>query len=119
MPLSDDVLTKVSFNDAGLVCVVVQDDSDNAVLMVAWMNAEALEATITTGRAVYWSRSRKELWRKGDTSGNVQHVRALSVDCDGDALLLRVIQQGPACHTGTRTCFEAGGPLAVTQGGVS
>jgi phosphoribosyl-AMP cyclohydrolase len=87
--------------------------------MVAWMNDDALHRTLTTGRAWYYSRSRSELWRKGDTSGHVQHVRSVSIDCDGDALLVAVEQVGPACHTGTRTCFEAGGPLPAVVGEAS
>ncbi|MEZ0493009.1 phosphoribosyl-AMP cyclohydrolase [Kineococcus sp. TBRC 1896] len=92
---------------AGLVCAVVQQHDTHEVLMVAWMNDEALARTLATGRATYWSRSRGQLWRKGDTSGHVQHVRKVSLDCDGDALLLEVDQVGAACHTGDRTCFEA------------
>lgn len=95
----------------GLVCAVVQDDATDEVLMVAWMDAEALRRTLTEGRVTYWSRSRGEYWRKGDTSGNVQYLRSAAIDCDGDALLLRVHQVGPACHTGAQTCFRAGGPL--------
>lgn len=74
--------------------------------MVAWMDDEALRRTLTTGRATYWSRSRQEYWRKGDTSGHIQKVRAVSLDCDGDALLVQVDQVGPACHTGSRSCFD-------------
>jgi phosphoribosyl-AMP cyclohydrolase len=103
----------------GLVCAVVQDHGTKDVLMVAWMNDDALHRTLTTGRAWYYSRSRSELWRKGDTSGHVQHVRSVSIDCDGDALLVAVEQVGPACHTGTRTCFEAGGPLPAVVGEAS
>ncbi len=98
---------------AGLVCAVIQDDVTGDVLMVGWMNDDALDLTLSEGRVVFWSRSREELWRKGDTSGNVQYVRSVALDCDGDALLVRVDQVGPACHTGTRTCFEAGGQLAA------
>ena len=81
--------------------------------MVGWMDDEALRRTLTTGRATYWSRSRGEYWRKGDTSGHVQHVRSVAIDCDGDALLVRVDQVGPACHTGTHSCFD-GRDLAAT-----
>ena len=95
------------FDEHGLVAAIAQDADTNEVLMLAWMNAEALQQTIDTGRAVYWSRSRKSLWRKGDTSGHVQHVRSVALDCDGDALLVRVDQVGAACHTGDRTCFDA------------
>jgi phosphoribosyl-AMP cyclohydrolase len=95
----------IRFDERGLVTVVVQDIEDGDVLMVAWANREALERTVAEGRMVYWSRSRGELWRKGDTSGNVQHWDELRVDCDGDVLLARVHQRGAACHTGERTCF--------------
>ena len=86
------------------------------VLMVGYMDEEALRRTLTTGRVTFWSRSRQEYWRKGDTSGHVQYVKGVSIDCDGDALLVEVDQVGAACHTGTRSCFEAGGPLPVVQG---
>jgi phosphoribosyl-AMP cyclohydrolase len=90
----------------GLVCAVVQQHDTREVLMVGWMDDEALRRTLTSGRVTFWSRSRQEYWRKGDTSGHVQWVRGVSVDCDGDALLVEVDQVGAACHTGTRTCFE-------------
>lgn len=102
----------IRFNDDGLVPVIVQEDESLSVLMLAWMNREAVHRTLTTGRATYWSRSRGELWRKGDTSGHRQYVRGVAVDCDGDTLLLRVLQIGAACHTGTRTCFEGRDLLA-------
>ena len=98
-------LERVRFDERGLVAVVVQE-LDGAVLMLAWVNREALEATARTGRAHYWSRSRRELWRKGDTSGHEQEVLEVRVDCDGDALLYRVRQTGPACHEGKRSCFD-------------
>jgi phosphoribosyl-AMP cyclohydrolase len=91
----------------GLVCAVVQERTTREVLMVAWMDDEALHRTVTTGRATYWSRSREEYWVKGETSGHVQHVHEVRLDCDGDAVLVVVDQTGPACHTGTRTCFDA------------
>jgi phosphoribosyl-AMP cyclohydrolase len=103
-PVSDD-LANLSFTEDGLICAVVQDDENGDVLMVAWMNADTLAETLETGRMVYWSRSRNERWRKGDTSGDVQHLRSASYDCDGDALLFRVHQVGAACHTGERSCF--------------
>jgi phosphoribosyl-AMP cyclohydrolase len=90
----------------------VQQHGTNEVLMVGWMDDEALHRTLTTGRATYWSRSRAEYWRKGDTSGNVQHVREVRLDCDGDALLVVVDQVGPACHTGAHSCFDADPLLA-------
>jgi phosphoribosyl-AMP cyclohydrolase len=93
------------WNDQGLIPAIVQDADSNEVLMMAWMNRDALEATRAEGRTVFWSRSRRELWRKGETSGNVQHVVETRVDCDGDVLLVRVHADGPACHTGERTCF--------------
>ncbi len=90
----------------GLVCAVVQQHDTREVLMVGWMDDEALRRTLTSGRVTFWSRSRQEYWRKGDTSGHVQWVRGVALDCDGDALLVEVDQVGTACHTGTRTCFE-------------
>jgi phosphoribosyl-AMP cyclohydrolase len=99
-------LDALTFDERGLVPVVVQDVEDGEVLMVAWANREALARTLAGGRMVYWSRSRKQLWRKGDTSGHTQHWEELRVDCDGDVLLARVHQEGPACHTGERTCFH-------------
>jgi phosphoribosyl-AMP cyclohydrolase len=101
-------LAGLRFDDRGLIPVVVQDVDTNEVLMLAWANREALERTIAEGRMVYWSRSRAELWRKGDTSGHVQHWEELRVDCDADVVLARVHQQGPACHTGERSCFFRG-----------
>jgi phosphoribosyl-AMP cyclohydrolase len=91
----------------GLVCAVVQEAGTREVLMVAWMDDEALHRTLTTGRATYWSRSRKSYWVKGETSGHAQHVREVRLDCDGDTLLVVVEQTGAACHTGDHTCFDA------------
>jgi phosphoribosyl-AMP cyclohydrolase len=91
----------------GLVCAVVQQHDTLEVLMVGWMDDEALHRTLTTGRATYWSRSRGQYWRKGDTSGHVQWVKHVALDCDGDAVLVSVDQVGAACHTGDRTCFDA------------
>ena len=99
----------------GLVCAVVQQAGTREVLMVAWMDDEALHRTLTTGRATYWSRSRENYWVKGDTSGHVQHVREVRLDCDGDALLVVVDQTGAACHTGDRTCFDADVLLSADQ----
>ncbi len=93
-------------SDETLLPVVVQDAGDGTVLMLAWANADALEATERTGEAHFWSRRRNELWRKGETSGNVLQVADIATDCDGDALLYRVHAAGPACHTGRRTCFD-------------
>ncbi|RLF30445.1 MAG: bifunctional phosphoribosyl-AMP cyclohydrolase/phosphoribosyl-ATP pyrophosphatase [Thermoplasmata archaeon] len=95
----------IRFDERGLVPAVVQDSTTGQVLMVAWMNAEALQRTRETGQAHFWSRSRQELWHKGATSGNVMHVREIWVDCDADTLLLRVDPAGPACHTGEQSCF--------------
>jgi len=99
-------LDELSFDDRGLIPAVVQDADGGDVLMVAWMNRESLRRTLDEGRTVFWSRSRQELWRKGDTSGHVQHVDEIRVDCDADVLLVRVHQVGAACHTGERTCFH-------------
>src|SRR5918999_2086843 len=107
----DDVVAGLTFDAAGLIPAVVQDDRDGTVLMVAWMDAEAVRRTLTTGRTWFWSRSRRQHWRKGDTSGHVQHVRSVTADCDNDTLLVRVEQVGPACHTGTRSCFSDTLPL--------
>lgn len=95
----------LAFNAQGLVPVITQDAHSDQVLMLAWMNRTALEQTLATGRMTYWSRSRNELWIKGATSGNCQQLQSLRIDCDGDALLCRVIQQGGACHTGRENCF--------------
>ena len=97
----------------GLITAVVQDATDQRVLMVGWMDDEALHRTLTTGRATYWSRSRGEYWRKGDTSGHVQWVRSVALDCDGDTLLVQVDQIGQACHRPADTCFD-GGDLDAT-----
>jgi phosphoribosyl-AMP cyclohydrolase len=102
----DEAVAGLKFDAAGLLPAVVQDDGDGTVLMVAWMDAEAVRRTITTGRTWFWSRSRREYWQKGATSGHVQHVRSVTADCDADTLLVRVEQVGPACHTGTRSCFS-------------
>ena len=110
--MTDDVVSRspldvdaLRFDERGLIPVVVQDADTGLVLMLAWSNRAALERTIQEGRMVYWSRSRGELWRKGDTSGHVQHWQELRVDCDGDVILAMVHQEGAACHTGERTCF--------------
>ncbi len=114
--LDPAIAARLKRDATGLVCAVVQDHASRQVLMVGWMDDEALRRTLTTGRVTFWSRSRSEYWRKGDTSGHVQWVKAVQLDCDGDALLVEVDQVGPACHTGTRSCFEAGGPLAAVVG---
>ena len=99
-------ISTVKFDDQGLVPVVAQDYKDGAVLMVAYMNKQSLQMTFETGNAVYWSRSRKKFWKKGEESGNVQKVKAMYKDCDGDTLLIKIEQVGgAACHTGQRSCF--------------
>ena len=99
-------LNKVKWSDDGLVTAVAQEADTGQVLMVAWMNREALRLTAETGEAVYWSRSRKKLWHKGEESGNVQKIKEIRMDCDGDVLLLKVQQAGGiACHTGRQSCF--------------
>ena len=105
-PLDPAIAAQLKRNDQGLLPAVVQQYDTGEVLMLAWMDDEALRRTLETGRATYWSRSRAEYWVKGETSGNVQHVKSVALDCDGDTLLLKVAQTGPACHTGTHTCFD-------------
>lgn len=102
---TENLLQQVKFDDKGLVGAIVQDCESGDVLMFAWMNREALVKTLTEDRACYWSRSRNKLWIKGESSGNVQRVKSVRVDCDGDAILISVEQTGGACHTGHRTCF--------------
>lgn len=98
-------LDELRFDVRGLIPVIAQDAENGQVLMMAWANREALERTLDEGLMVYWSRSRGELWRKGDTSGNVQHWEELRADCDADVVLARIHQEGAACHTGERSCF--------------
>ncbi len=100
------VIDRARFDAAGLVPAIIQQHDSREVLMMGWMDAEALRRTLTEGRVTFWSRSRQEYWRKGDTSGHVQHVRAAALDCDGDTLLVQVEQVGVACHTGARSCFD-------------
>jgi phosphoribosyl-AMP cyclohydrolase len=100
----------------GLVAAVVRQYDSGEVLMLGWMDDEALHRTLTTGRATYWSRSRQEYWVKGETSGHRQYVKAVALDCDGDALLIDVDQIGPACHAGSRTCFTRDLPVADSTG---
>ncbi|MFF1385320.1 phosphoribosyl-AMP cyclohydrolase [Arthrobacter sp. NPDC058288] len=113
--LPSEVADALKRDAAGLVAAIVQQFDTNEVLMLGWMDDEALRRTLTTGRVTFYSRSRQEYWRKGDTSGHVQWVKSVALDCDGDALLVRVDQVGAACHTGTRTCFDGRG-LAVVAG---
>ncbi|MEP6762018.1 MAG: phosphoribosyl-AMP cyclohydrolase [Sporichthyaceae bacterium] len=110
-PLDPSVAARLKRDAQGLVAAVVQQHGTGEVLMVGWMDDEALHRTLTSGRATYWSRSRETYWRKGDTSGNTQAVKEVRLDCDGDALLVVVDQVGAACHTGDRTCFDADGLL--------
>ncbi len=105
--LPQDIVNRLKRSVDGLVPAIVQQYDTNEVLMLAWLDDEALVRTITTGRATYWSRSRGEYWVKGDTSGHVQWVKEIRLDCDGDTLLFKVDQVGAACHTGERTCFDA------------
>jgi phosphoribosyl-AMP cyclohydrolase len=105
VPLDPDIAARLRRDPAGLVPAVVQEYATGTVLMLAWMDEEALHRTLTTGRATYWSRSRQEYWVKGATSGHHQYVRGVALDCDGDALLVTVEQVGPACHTGEHSCF--------------
>ena len=114
-PLPAALTDALKRDSAGLVAAIVQQYDTNEVLMLGWMDDEALHRTMTSGRVTFFSRSRQEYWRKGDTSGHVQWVKSLALDCDGDALLVRVDQVGAACHTGTRTCFEGRG-LDVVSG---
>ena len=98
-------LQKLKFDDRGLIPAIVQDDQTSEVLMMAWMNARSLTRTLATKETWFWSRSRQEMWHKGQSSGNVQRVVDIRYDCDADTLLVRVIPAGPACHTGERSCF--------------
>lgn len=101
------ILERVRFNGDGLFPAVIQQHDTKEVLMLGYMDAEALRRTLTEGRVTFWSRSRQEYWRKGDTSGHVQYVKQAALDCDGDTLLVQVEQVGAACHTGDRSCFDA------------
>lgn len=117
-----DWISRVRFDDKGLVPVIVQDAKEKGVLMLGYANGEALERTWADGLATFWSRERKRIWVKGETSGNKMRVESISLDCDGDAVLLRVTPEGPACHTGQRSCFhdEVGAPNgSETSAGVS
>jgi len=102
---TDAVLDQAAFNADGLLPAIIQQWDSREVLMLGWMDREALRRTLTSGRVTFWSRSRQEYWRKGDTSGHAQYVRGAALDCDSDTLLVQVDQVGAACHTGTRTCF--------------
>ena len=103
--MTDSLIDAVKYDERGIVPAIVQDAATGEVLMLAYMNAESLAKTIETGETWFWSRSRRVLWHKGETSGNTQRVVSVSIDCDGDTILVRVTPRGPACHTGERTCF--------------
>jgi phosphoribosyl-AMP cyclohydrolase len=114
------VYDKLKFNADGLIPAIIQDNQDGRVLMMGWMNRASLEATVTTGRTHFWSRSRQKFWVKGESSGHVQTVRDIAFDCDGDTLLIKVDQVGAACHEGYRSCFfrsisEGGATERVTE----
>ena len=115
--LDPSIAARLRRNEAGLVAAIVREHGTGDVLMMAWMDDEALHRTLTTGRATYWSRSREEYWVKGETSGHRQWVRDVRLDCDGDALLVLVDQEGPACHTGARSCFHR--PVPTVDGGAA
>jgi phosphoribosyl-AMP cyclohydrolase len=100
------VIERIAFDSKGLVPAIIQEEGTKDVLMLGYMDDEAVRRTLTEGRVTFWSRSRQEYWRKGDTSGHRQYVRAAALDCDGDALLVTVYQIGPACHTGAHACFD-------------
>src|SRR6478672_10297057 len=112
-PLDPQLAARLKRDPAGLIAAVIQQHDTGEVLMVGWMDDTALHRTLSTGLATYWSRSRQRYWVKGESSGNVQRVKSVALDCDGDALLVQVDQVGVACHTGERTCFRAGA-LPVT-----
>lgn len=112
---AEQALDRAVFNEQGLLPAVIQQWDTGEMLMLGWMDREALRRTLTEGRVTFWSRSRQEYWRKGDTSGHAQYVREAALDCDADTLLVKVEQIGAACHTGTRTCFD-GDPIGVVAG---
>ena len=116
--LAPAIAARLKKDADGLVAAIAQQHDTGEVLMLAWMDEEALRRTLASGRVTYWSRSRQEYWTKGDTSGNVQRLVSAALDCDGDALLLKVEQTGAACHTGDRTCWDSGSlPLGEAAGG--
>jgi phosphoribosyl-AMP cyclohydrolase len=102
------MITGIKWNEHGLVPAIIQSVNDGRVLMMAWMNAKSLEMTLESGETVFFSRSRQELWHKGASSGNTQQVESIEIDCDSDSLLIKVREAGPACHTGSRSCFDTG-----------
>lgn len=114
--LAPEIAARLKRDEHGLVAAIIQQHDTREVLMLGWMDDEALRRTLAEGRVTFWSRSRQEYWRKGDTSGHYQYVKSVSLDCDGDALLVEVDQVGAACHTGSRTCFLAGGDVGAAVG---
>jgi phosphoribosyl-ATP pyrophosphohydrolase/phosphoribosyl-AMP cyclohydrolase len=108
-------ISKLNFDDRGLIPAIVQSARTNRVLMLAWMNAESLELSIKTGKTVFYSRSRSEIWHKGNESGNFQVIQSIQVDCDNDCVLIEVVEAGPACHTNSESCFDTG-EIATDQG---
>jgi len=115
--MDNNIFDVLKFDDKGLIPVVTQDNRTDEVLMVAYMNREAVEKSLETGMVHYWSRSRNKLWLKGETSGHFQKIKSISYDCDGDTLLVKVEQTGAACHTGHRSCFYRKFNLEDAQGG--
>tara|TARA_Y100000741_G_C17971008_1_gene443864 strand:- start:182 stop:517 length:336 start_codon:yes stop_codon:yes gene_type:complete len=105
LKLSNNLMENLKFNSQGLIPTIIQQFDTNEVLMLAWMNKESLEETIKTKKTCFWSRSKKKLWRKGETSGNIQIVKEIKIDCDKDTIIVFVDAKGPACHTGNNTCF--------------
>ena len=116
MELDPALASRLKRDDHGLVAAIIQQYDTKEVLMLGWMDDEALRRTLTEGRVTFWSRSRQEYWRKGDTSGHFQYVKSVEIDCDGDALLIKADQVGAACHTGEHTCFITGGDLGAAVG---
>lgn len=114
--LPPEIAQRLKRDGNGMIVAVIQQHDTKEVLMVGWMNDEALARTLSEGRVTFYSRSRQELWRKGDTSGHIQLVKSVHIDCDGDTLLISVDQVGAACHTGERTCFVTGGELPAVTG---
>ena len=119
MTLDPSIAQRLKRNADGLVAAIIQQYDTGAVLMLGWMDDEALARTLTEGRVTFWSRSRNEYWRKGDTSGHWQWVKSVRIDCDGDALLIAVDQVGAACHTGKYSCFDEGGIIEAQEGNPS
>jgi phosphoribosyl-AMP cyclohydrolase len=108
MTIEGNDISTLKYNDDGLIPAIIQDDNTGDVLMLAYMNADSLRISLAEGRTCFWSRSRGELWRKGETSGHVQRIQSIQLDCDRDTILIKVQQTGTACHNGTRSCFTEG-----------